>query len=79
MKIEVIKPGVLVRNNLGMILHASSTVTLIQDGKNRIIVDTGLPSDRDMIIKALGDRGLNADAIDLVIEVDGAVGRFQLD
>lgn len=35
------------------VCHASSTVTLIQDGKEKIIVDTGNLSDKKKILKAL--------------------------
>jgi glyoxylase-like metal-dependent hydrolase (beta-lactamase superfamily II) len=67
MEVTVIKPGILVRNNLGMILQASSTVTLIIGDGNNIIVDTGLPNEKETILKGLSDQGLNKDDINLVI------------
>lgn len=67
MQVEVIKPGILVRNNLGMILQASSTVTLIAAGKDNIIVDTALPSEGAQITRALSSRGLTPDDIGTVI------------
>lgn len=67
MQLEVIKPGILVRNNLGMILQASSTVTLVVGDGNNIIVDTGLPNEKETILKGLSDYGLTKDDINLVI------------
>ena len=67
MLVKVIKPGILVRNNLGMILQASSTVTLVQGEGHNIIVDTGLPRESQEIIANLSARNLSVDDIDLVI------------
>jgi len=67
MLIEVIKPGILVRNNLGMILSASSTVTLIITEEHNIIVDTALPREGKQIVHALSARGLSVNDIDIVI------------
>lgn len=67
MQIKIIKPGILVRNNLGAILHASSTVTFISDGSHNIIVDTGLPGEGKDIISELSNLGLKITDIDLVI------------
>ena len=43
MQIQILKPGLLVRDAFGNILEASSTVTLIQTTRHKIIVDTGTP------------------------------------
>ncbi len=67
MQLEVIKAGILVRNNLGMILQASSTVTLVVGDGNNIIVDTGLPGEKEKILQGLSDQGLTKDDINLVI------------
>lgn len=67
MLIEIIKPGVLVRNNLGMILHASSTVTLVSIPKHNIIVDSGIPGEGESIIKGLSAHGLSQNDINIVI------------
>ena len=67
MMVRVIKPGILVRNNLGIILQASSTVTLIIGDGNKIIVDTGLPNEKETILKGLSNHGLSQDDINLVI------------
>ncbi|UCG70390.1 MAG: MBL fold metallo-hydrolase, partial [Thermoplasmata archaeon] len=67
MLIEVIKPGILVRNNLGMILQASSTVTLVCADGHNLIVDTGLPGEGKSILQGLSNLGLSKDEIDTVI------------
>ena len=67
MLVEVIKPGILVRNNLGMILRASSTVTLIVTEEHNIIVDTALPGESAQIVHALSAQGLSVNDIDYVI------------
>ncbi|UCF07294.1 MAG: MBL fold metallo-hydrolase [Thermoplasmata archaeon] len=67
MLIHVIKPGILVRNNLGMILQASSTVTLVRAGEHNIMVDTGLPREGKQILQGLSVLGLSESDIDIVI------------
>lgn len=46
---------------------ASCTVSLIQDGKNNIIVDTGTRSNQEKLIKALKKEGLKPADINYVI------------
>jgi glyoxylase-like metal-dependent hydrolase (beta-lactamase superfamily II) len=67
MLVEVIKPGILVRNNFGMILRASSTVTLVVTEEHNILVDTALPSENKQIVDALSAKGLSVNDIDIVI------------
>ncbi len=67
MQISIIKPGLLVRNNLGLILQASSTVTLVIDGDYKIIIDTGILGDGEKIQRGLTDFKLSFKEIDLVI------------
>ncbi len=67
MQISIIKPGLLVRNNLGLILQASSTVTLVIDGDYKIIIDTGILGDGEKIQRGLTDFRLSFKEIDLVI------------
>ncbi|UCE36363.1 MAG: MBL fold metallo-hydrolase [Thermoplasmata archaeon] len=67
MQVAVIKPGILVRNNVGMILQASSTVTLISGDGHNIIVDTGVPGEGDNILSGLANHGLSQEDIDIVI------------
>jgi len=67
MIVEVIKPGLLVRNKLGMILQASSTVTMVSSKEHNIIVDTGVPGDGKVIFSGLKESGFSPEDIDLVI------------
>jgi glyoxylase-like metal-dependent hydrolase (beta-lactamase superfamily II) len=67
MLVKVIKPGILVRNNVGMILRATSTVTLVRSDEHNIIVDTGLPGEGERILKGLSNLGLSQNVIDIVI------------
>jgi glyoxylase-like metal-dependent hydrolase (beta-lactamase superfamily II) len=67
MQIAIIKPGILIRNNLGLILQASSTVTLICDTDLNIIVDTGIVGEGKKILKGLSKFDLRKEDIDLVI------------
>ncbi len=67
MLVKIIKPGILVRNKLGMILKATSTVTLIMGDSHNIIVDTGFPTEKKKIIQGLAGFNLAPDNIDIVI------------
>lgn len=67
MLIKIIKPGILVRNKLGMILNASSTVTLVSDYEHNIIIDTGVPGEGERILRGLSNHGFSQKDIDLVI------------
>lgn len=67
MLIEIIKPGILVRNNLGMILHATSTVTLVSTKEHNIIVDTSIPGEGELILQGLLKHGLSPEDIDMVV------------
>ncbi len=65
--IKVIKPGVLIRTETGIILDARSTVTLIQSNANNILVDTSLKEDRELILQGLSELGLTPFDITIVI------------
>jgi glyoxylase-like metal-dependent hydrolase (beta-lactamase superfamily II) len=67
MLIEVIKPGILVRNNLGMILQASSTVTLVCTDGHNLVIDSGVPGEEKSILQGLSKHGLSKEDIDTVI------------
>jgi glyoxylase-like metal-dependent hydrolase (beta-lactamase superfamily II) len=67
MLIDIIKSGVLVRNNLGMILHATSTVSLISSDEHNLVVDTGLPGEAELILKGLSKHQFTPDDIDIVV------------
>jgi N-acyl homoserine lactone hydrolase len=55
------------KDNSGTILDARSSVTLISIGTRRIIVDTGLKGEEEIILEGLARRGLNPEDIDSVI------------
>ncbi len=67
LEIIVIKPGILVRDRLGKILDARSTVTLILGKNIRALVDTGLPQEREMLIQALEKLNLKPSDINILI------------
>jgi glyoxylase-like metal-dependent hydrolase (beta-lactamase superfamily II) len=46
--------------------RAAATVTLVR-GPTNVIVDTGLPSDRNLILRGLNDQGLVPDQIEYVV------------
>jgi glyoxylase-like metal-dependent hydrolase (beta-lactamase superfamily II) len=66
-EIEVIKPGILVRDRFGNILDARSTVTLIMGHEISAIVDTGLPEEKEIIIQALAKLNLKPNDINVLI------------
>ena len=66
MKIEVIKPGILIRNEKGFILNAASSVTLIQTENKNIIIDTSVKKAKKQIITELKKRNLTPSDIDIV-------------
>lgn len=59
MKPIIVLPGILVRDRLGAILDASSTVTLIKTkDSGNILVDTGERSRRDSLLAGLKKEGM---------------------
>ena len=62
-----LKPGSILKDDAGSILDARSSVTLISTGKRRIIVDTGLVGEEEIILKRLAEAELNPEDIDSVI------------
>ena len=65
--LSVIKPGILIRSETGVILDARSTVTLLRCESNIIIVDTALLKDRLTLIKALDARDISLEDVDTII------------
>ncbi|HOO53675.1 MAG TPA: MBL fold metallo-hydrolase [Methanothrix sp.] len=63
----LLKPGHLERDAEGNILDARSSVTLILAPSKKIIVDTGLEDEADLIKKRLAELGLSPEEVDLVI------------
>lgn len=66
-RVSVLKFGSLVRDDLGNLLDARSSVTLITSGSRKIVVDTGLEGEEGLIINALARRGLELEDIDTVV------------
>jgi N-acyl homoserine lactone hydrolase len=66
-RVYPLKPGSILKDDSGTILDARSSVTLISTGTRRIIVDTGLVGEEEIILKRLADRGLKPEDIDSVI------------
>jgi N-acyl homoserine lactone hydrolase len=65
-KVHLLKAGSILRDGSGKILDARSSVTLvIQEGK-KIVVDTGLFSEEEIILDALARLGLRPEDIDAV-------------
>lgn len=65
--VAVIKPGVLVRDRFGNILDARSTVTLVKGNGLNTIIDTGLSSERQVLINALSEQNLAPNDINILI------------
>jgi len=66
MKIEIIKPGILIRDDKGFILNAESSITLIQTGNKNVIVDTSVKNAKNQILTELNKRNLTPSDIDIV-------------
>lgn len=66
MKVVQLKAGSIVREE-GKVKDARSSVTLIDSGEKRILVDTGMLGEDHILIDALSTFGLEARNIDIVI------------
>ena len=67
LEVWVVKPGILVRDKLGIILDARCTVTLIKGNENNIIVDTGVSGEGPKIEQGLSLYGFKPSDIDIVV------------
>lgn len=65
-RVEVLLPG-MIRRDGPMVLEARSTATLVSRGDVHIIVDTSGPENRQLLIDALGQRGLSPSDIGTVV------------
>lgn len=65
--LHVLCSGILRRTPNGVILEARSSITLICTGRMNIIVDTGLPGDRNSILEGLEWVGLKPSDVDVVV------------
>lgn len=66
MRIVLVKPGSLKRDEAGNILYASSSVTLILSDRV-LVVDTGSADERDMVFDGLRRAGASPDDIEIVV------------
>ena len=66
-RLDVIKPGLLVRSPAGVILDARSTVTLIRTAENNILVDTSLKKDIPILLQSLKACDLTPEDINIII------------
>lgn len=66
MRVIPIKIGSILRED-ERIMDARSSVTLIESGENKIIVDTGHQGDRGIVVDSLSARELTPEDIDVVI------------
>jgi len=62
----LLKPGKVVFAESGEILYASSSISLILDDPIAI-VDTGLPTDKEIILQTLNEVGLKPSDVEIVI------------
>jgi len=63
----LLKPGSIERDECGRILDARSSVTLIISGRHKIIVDSGLLGEEELICKALAELGMKPEDIDCIV------------
>lgn len=66
-RVHLLKPGSILKDDCGTILDARSSVTLISTDTLRIVVDTGLKGEDEIIVERLAESGLNPEDIDSVI------------
>ena len=66
MKIDIIKPGILIRDENNIILKAESSVTLIQTQNKNIIIDTSVKKAKNEILNGLKKNNLTSAEIDIV-------------
>ncbi len=65
-RVEVLLPG-MIRRDGPMVLEARSTATLVSRGDVHVIVDTSSPENRQLLIDALGRRGMTPGDIRTVV------------
>jgi len=65
--IFLIKPGSIERDGCGRVLDARSSVTLVIDGRHKIIVDSGQQGEEEPILRALANLGIKPEEIDSIV------------
>jgi glyoxylase-like metal-dependent hydrolase (beta-lactamase superfamily II) len=63
----LLKPGSIERDEYGRILDARSSVTMIINGRHKIIVDSGQQDEEKPLCKALAELGVKPEEIDCII------------
>ncbi|MFA6372066.1 MAG: MBL fold metallo-hydrolase [Methanothrix sp.] len=63
----LLKPGSIERDEYGRILDARSSVTMIINGRHKIIVDSGQKGEKELICRALAELGINPEEIDCIV------------
>jgi glyoxylase-like metal-dependent hydrolase (beta-lactamase superfamily II) len=63
----LLKPGSIERDEYGRILDARSSVTMIINGRHKIIVDSGLLGEEEPLCKALAELGVKPEEIDCIV------------
>ena len=63
----LLKPGSIKRDELGAILDARSSSTLILSQGCKIVVDTGQRGDEESILQALGELQINLEEVDILV------------
>jgi glyoxylase-like metal-dependent hydrolase (beta-lactamase superfamily II) len=63
----LLKPGSIERDEFGRILDARSSVTLIINGRHKIVVDSGLLGEEEPIMRALAELGIKPEEIDCIV------------
>ncbi|MHB8117863.1 MAG: MBL fold metallo-hydrolase [Methanothrix sp.] len=63
----LLKPGSIERDECGRILDARSSVTMIINGRHKIIVDSGLQGEEEPLCKALAKLGIKPEEIDCIV------------
>ncbi|MFZ2472112.1 MAG: MBL fold metallo-hydrolase [Methanothrix sp.] len=63
----LLKPGSIKRDEYGRILDARSSVTMIANGRHKIIVDSGQLGEEDPICRALAKLDIKPEEIDCIV------------
>ena len=72
-ELSVLKDGTILRDEHGNVLDASASVVLVRSEGTVLLVDTAMPRDADTIRKALDDRGLGPEDVNVVVNTHGHI------
>jgi len=65
-EVRLLRAGSVLRDEGGVVVDASSSVSLVLAGDARIVVDTALPRDAPAVLAALAREGLRPGDVDMV-------------